>query len=158
MIKEILEHEFRECYDVMIKTYTAADEKRLAAGGPVRGRENKYEDIYSEWKAGHMLFGCHPDGKIIGMIRMIHSNYNSCIVKDLAILPEYQQKGYGREFIEFAKVKSKELGANKMDLGFFLDNEPLKRWYEKQGLTLSRISIHTYDGIQHEIGIIECDV
>lgn len=157
MIKNVLENEFRECYDVMITAYEAAEEKERKGLQP-RGRKNKYEDLFSEYKSGHMFFGYHVDGKIIGMIRIIYKENNMCQVKDIAVLPEYQQKGYGRELIEFAKTRAKELGANKVDLGFFLDNAALKRWYERQGFTLRRTITHTYNGSTAIIGIMECEV
>lgn len=153
MIKSIEEHEFKECYDVMMSAYEEAEKKERPDALP-RGRENKYENMYSEYKSGHLFFGYFSGKKIIGMIRIIRKQ-NSCQIKDIAVLTEFQHNGYGSELMEFAKKKAKEFGVDKVELGFFLDNTQLKQWYEKRGFILSKTVTHIYDDAPHLIGIME---
>jgi len=52
---------------------------------------------------------------------------------NLAVLPEYRHKSYGKQLIERCKSKVKELGGNKIKLGMIEENTVLKNWYAANG-------------------------
>lgn len=150
MIREISEHELKEWHDVLETSYMDA------YGNQERGRSIAYEDLLAEYKSGHMFFVSLKDDTFIGVLRLMRRD-DHYQIKDIAVLPEYKHKGYGKELIEFAKTKAKELGANKISLGFFDDNLPLRKWYEKQ--SFSSVTTFSFDNStdpSHMIRVMEC--
>jgi ribosomal protein S18 acetylase RimI-like enzyme len=151
MVKIVTEGMLKECFDVMDVSYKAAAEK---AGFPGRGRANyTYEDLLTEYKGGSILYCKQAEGKITGIIRYKMREDGVCKISDIAVLPECQRGGYGKELLDFVKQKARELGAEKAELGMFDDNDDLKRWYEKNGFY--SIATKTYEGSPFVIRIME---
>jgi len=151
MISTVVDSQLKEYYDVMIISYRDAEMK---AGFPGRGRGNSfsYDDLVSSYHGDYKLFHKRVDGKIVGILR-VQLNEDTCRIKDIAILPEYQRLGYGRDIIDFIKLRANELGAYRIELGLFDDNKELKQWYENRGFTSVRTK--TYENSPHIIRIME---
>ncbi|MCL2813792.1 MAG: GNAT family N-acetyltransferase [Oscillospiraceae bacterium] len=76
--------------------------------------------------AGHVAISKEyvPDSREATTVYEIHN---------LAILPEYRHKGYGKQLLEFSKNKVKELGGSKITIGIIEENTVLKNWYAANG-------------------------
>jgi len=74
-------------------------------------------------------------------------------INDIAILPEYQDKGFGSELIQFAKEMARRHGCEKLKLGMVDDNVRLKKWYEKHGFHTARLV--KYEAVTYTVGRME---
>lgn len=63
----------------------------------------------TEEKRGMTIYLASLGEDIIGKVNIILNN-NETGIYGVGVLPEYRSKGYGREILEFAVTKSKELG------------------------------------------------
>ncbi|GGI10337.1 GNAT family N-acetyltransferase [Gottfriedia solisilvae] len=52
--------------------------------------------------------------KILGIIVLVENSPNEIEIKNIAVDPKYQGKGYGRKFLQFAISKSKMLGYERL--------------------------------------------
>jgi diamine N-acetyltransferase len=51
----------------------------------------------------------------------------------LGVLPGRRRRGFGKELLETALFKAKELGAKRVGAAIIADDTKLKQWYEKLG-------------------------
>lgn len=77
----------------------------------------------------------------------------TCGLDDIIILPEYRQNGYGKELLDFCKLKAKEFGASKIRLGMIDDNRLLRKWYEDNGFI--NVGYKKYAGAPFTVGNME---
>jgi len=152
MIREIFENELEKWQTILQTIYIDA------YGTQDRGRSIAYDVLLGEYKNGHMFFVSQEDDKIVGVLRLMRRD-DYYIIKDIAVLLEYQRKGYGEGLIEFAKKKTKELGASKVSLGFFDDNISLRNWYEKHGFnSVTTFPFNNSPDPHQIIRVMECVV
>lgn len=145
---------FKECHSVMQKSYKDAHSK---AGFPNRGRADySYEEFANDLNNSEFLYFVCEDNIIVGILRLKMMNPDVCKLKDIAVLPEFQNKGYGKHLLFYAKAKAKEFGAKKLELGMYDDDTVLKKWYERYGFT--SIGTKTYKNSPFIIRIYECIV
>ena len=87
-----------------------------------------------EW--GWLMYGFYDEGQLIGYIA-ISKEYgtgrNVYELHNVAVLPEYRHKGYGRKLLDFCKEKVKKLGGNKITIGIIDEHTVLKNWYAANG-------------------------
>ncbi len=67
------------------------------------------------------------------MDNMAHFGTPSAIVEDVVMAGEYQNMGFGKKMMEFAKRKAKEKGCYKMVLSSNQNREKAHQFYEKLG-------------------------
>ena len=61
-------------------------------------------------------------------------------IEAMAVLPEYQGQGLGKQFIEIAKVQGRDNGFDMLSLHVFEANEGARRLYERCGFkTVCRV-------------------
>ena len=124
MIQEATQTVFQKCHSVMQKSYKDAHSK---AGFPNRGRADcSYGEFVNDLNNSELLYFVCADNIIVGILRLKMVNPDLCKLKDIAVLHEFQSKGYGKQLLFYAKVKAKELGAKKIELGMYDDNTVLK--------------------------------
>ncbi len=79
----------------------------------------------------------------------------------VAVFPEYQGQGLGREFIEIAKGKCRHNGFDMLSLHSFEANEGARRLYERCGFkAVDRVAIPDEVNLPHLGGniLMVCDV
>lgn len=148
MICRVAQKAMEAWYAVMVASYKTAAEE---AGFPHRGRASlSFNDFTAECAEGYLLFSYMLQGKIIGILRMKQIG-NACKIKDIAVLPAYQRRGYGYKLLCFAKEAARDLGAERIELGMFDDDAPLRHWYETNGF----VSATTFGDSPFKIRIME---
>ncbi len=90
---------------------------------------------YPEYK----IYVAKAEDKIIGtfalliMDNLAHVGAPSGIVEDVVVEPCWQGKGIGKQMMEFAKRRCKEMGCYKLALSSNLKREVAHRFYESLG-------------------------
>lgn len=99
------------------------------------------------------MFGYFLESKIVGFLGLKIDDNGVCKLNDIIILPEYRQKGYRKELLEFCKIKALELGADKITLGMIDDNQKLKIWYIKNGFI--NVGFKKFEKAPFTVGFME---
>jgi ribosomal protein S18 acetylase RimI-like enzyme len=72
------------------------------------------------------------DGKLIGSVMVGYEGHRGWL-NYLAVLPDYQKKGYGRRLVEKAIVELEKLGCLKLNVQIRESNISAVRFYERLG-------------------------
>lgn len=135
VIKQIIKSDLASCLEVFHRGYeTVAIEFGLTEENcPDRGRANlPFDKLVAEFENSTLMYGYFLEKKIVGFVS-IKFNNGVCKLNDIIILPEYRQKGYGKELLDFCINKAIALRADRIILGMIDDNQKLKNWYVKNG-------------------------
>lgn len=142
MLKAIVESDLAECLEVIQKGYkTVADqfglnEENCPDSG---GATLKYEKLLANYNQGKRMFGYVYDEKLVGFLKFHQMDSNTIKIDDIVVLPEYRNKGFGKEMIRFSKQFCKDNGYIKLTLGMIDDNTILKKWYIRNGFCESHM-------------------
>ena len=117
------------------------------------------EKLHTHVDWGWLMYGFYDGEQLAGYVA-ISKEYgtgrNAYEIHNLAVLPEYRHKGYGRQLLDFCKAKVKELGGDKITIGIVEENTILKNWYAANGF------VHTgtqkFDYFPFTVGYMECKV
>ncbi len=118
-----------EIYDIQIRSFRSLLEKYqdYDTNPGAEMIESTYECFNQQFIEYWMIT---EKGKNIGVIRI--RNYGKvCILNQIAILPDYQNLGYGQEAIRVIETKYPE--AKRWELDTILQEEKLCYLYEKLG-------------------------
>jgi len=91
-----------------------------------------------ERDAGSVFYGLFLDGTQAGFVAVQRDEDGKWHMRRLAVLPEYRNRGLGRQLIERAIAHVKEQGATKLHIGIVAEQEGLKEWYEGMGFRTYR--------------------
>jgi GNAT superfamily N-acetyltransferase len=87
----------------------------------------------------YKIFVAKAEGEIIGtfalliMDNLAHMGSPSGIVEEVAVHPNWQRKGIGKQMMEFAMNRCMEMGCYKFALSSNLKREAAHRFYESLG-------------------------
>ena len=155
MIRPITEKDLHDCLNIIHKGFeTAAIELGLTDENcPDRGGASlPYEKLRDEFEA-LLMFAYYENDKPVGFLAMRYDG-DTCVIRNIVVLPEHRHNGYGLELLQFCKQKAKEFGAHKVKLGMMDDNKRLKKWYEDNGF--ETVEYKNYDGAPYTVGYMQC--
>ena len=101
----------------------------------------------------HSYFGYFVGEKIVGCIAVQPISDFSYGLERLAVLPEYQQKGYGGLLVKFGEETIKSRGGKKIAIGIIFEHKNLLTWYQKQGFILT--GTKKFDHLPFTVGFME---
>lgn len=87
----------------------------------------------------YRIYVAKADDKIIGTFALLitdnlaHLGAPSGIVEDLVVHPSWQRKGVGKQIMEFARKRCREMGCYKLALSSNLKRKAAHRFYESLG-------------------------
>ena len=95
------------------------------------------EWLQNQYGWGWFMYGLYDDNQLIGYVSISKSTEaeSAYEIHNLAVLPGYRHKGFGKQLLEFCKAKVKEMGGDKITLGMVEENTVLKNWYAENGFT-----------------------
>lgn len=155
MIELIKKEQLPICLDILKRSYenTAVTFGMTEENCPYRGRTRlPLYVLETEFDDGYLMYGYIHNNKVIGFLSMQVKASELCI-QDIAILPDYQNRGYGSELFLLAKKIAKNLNCVRISLGMVHDNIPLRKWYQKQGLRT--VQLINFEKVSYTVGIME---
>jgi len=144
MIREITKNELPACLEVIHKSFAtvAEDFGFTRENCPTHTSFMELGKLQEEYDSGR-IFGYFQNGLLIGLFVLSKREESAYKLKHLAVLPEYRHNGYGKTLLEYAKLKVKELGGNKLELGMINESTILKSWYIASGFRVT--DLQKYD-------------
>ncbi|MDP4145470.1 MAG: GNAT family N-acetyltransferase [Bacillota bacterium] len=155
MIRQIERDEIELCVQVIRKSFeTVAQEFNLTKENcPGHTSFIQIEKLYEQYDEGRRLFGYLHNDIIVGYFSLGKNDGGNSQLENVAVLPEYRHKGYGKEMIFFAMSKAREMGSNKMVIGIIEENTKLKDWYSNIGFI--HIGARKYNNLPFNVGFME---
>lgn len=127
--------ELRECLDVIHRSFgTVAEEFGLT-------RENcpKHTSfiplcfLETQMGWGWHMYALHAGRGIIGYVSLSKEGEDIFEMHNLAVLPEYRHRGFGRLLLDHVKAQVRALGGKTLKIGIIEESAILKNWYIAQG-------------------------
>lgn len=139
-IKEITNYnKLKDSLEIIIKTYKDRDEKmNLSNENNHRHSNMTYEELKERFDNGIKMYGYYNEEKLIAYLSL-EEKEDEIKIRDIVVLPEYQNKGIGRILLDWAKEQTIKSKKSKLILRFIYDNKKLKEWYEKYGFSVTEI-------------------
>ena len=155
-IKEIRATELNNCLFIINSSFaTIANEFGLTEQNcPMNPAFMKIDILQNRYDKGYLMFGLYERGQLVGYVSLSKEEENVIELHNLAVLPEYRHKGYGKQLLDFSKTKAKELYCNKVKIDIIEENTILKNWYLKNGFT--HMFIRNFDYLPFTVGFMEC--
>lgn len=94
--------------------------------------------IEENFKKGLHFYILLGDGKPAGCVALEKASDTVCYLERLAVLPEYQQKGYGRALVEHCFQTAREWGICTISIGIIREHTDLMEWYRDLGFHIVR--------------------
>ena len=99
------------------------------------------------------MYALYAGKKIIGYMSLSKEGDDVFKLHNLAILPEYRHKGFGKLLLDHAKEVVKFLGGSVINIGIIEESTVLKNWYIANGFV--HIGTKKFDHLPFTSGYLE---
>lgn len=107
-----------------------------------------------EW--GWLLYGLFEEEYLIGYVSLSKEDDQAYELHNLAVLPNYRHKGYGKRLLDYAVAEVKRLKGNMVTLSIIEENQCLKDWYTAYGF--NHVGIKKYEYLPFTSGYMKMEV
>jgi N-acetylglutamate synthase-like GNAT family acetyltransferase len=114
------------------------------------------EWIQAAFAKGVSYYVIRNDEGPAGCVALEQAGPGVCYMERLAVLPPYQRHGLGKALVDHVVMKTRELGARRVEIGIISDDVELRRWYEKMGF--SATSTARFEHLLFEVTFMRKDV
>ncbi len=138
MIKQLNVSDFPRAAEIIRTSFaTAAKELNLTEQNCPRyvAFSTNVQRLENQFNGGWYIYGFYNDERLIGYVAIskVPDTDNVYEIHNLAVLPEYRHKGYGKKLLDFCKEKINELSGIKIVISITEENTVLKNWYTENG-------------------------
>ena len=154
-IKELDQCNLKECLNVIHQSFgTVAEEFGLTKENcPKHTSFIPLSFLETQKNWGWHMYALYAGKKMIGYMSLSKESDDVFELHNLAVLPEYRHKGFGKLLLDHAKDIVKVLGGNVIKIGMIEESTVLKNWYIANGF------VHTgtkkYDHLPFTSGYLE---
>ena len=94
----------------------------------------KFLDLHRTKEISYLHIGCYDnlEDKIVGGLMLVPLDNQAIRMMQVAVAPEYQGKGIGRDLVSYAEKRAKKAGYSKLVMHAMLS---VVNFYEKLGFT-----------------------
>ncbi len=135
MIYEVDKNELQECLDVIHQSFsTVAEQFSLTQENcPKHTSFIPLSFLETQMNGGWHMYALYAGKKIIGYMSLSKEGDNAFELHNLAVLPEYRHKGFGKLLLDHAKKVVKSWGGSTIKIGIIEESTVLKNWYIDNG-------------------------
>ena len=135
MIFDVDRDELSACLDVIHQSFrTVADQFGLTKENcPKHTSFIPLSFLETQMQWGWHMYGLYAGKKIIGYMSLSKESDDAYELHNLAVLPEYRHKGFGKLLLDHAKNVVKASGGKKIKIGIIEESTVLKNWYIANG-------------------------
>ena len=91
------------------------------------------EKLQKHFDWGWQMFMLLEENVPVGFYGLSEKENGRFELHNLAVLPEYRHRGYGRQLLEDAKRRAMEQGGTALEIGIIEEHTVLKNWYRANG-------------------------
>lgn len=155
VIYEIDQNELKECLDVIHQSFrTVAEQFGLTKENcPKHTSFIPLSFLETQKNWGWHMYALYAGKKIIGYMSLSKVNDEIFELHNLAVLPEYRHKRFGKLLLDHAKDIVKSLGGSAINIGIIEESIVLKKWYIANGFV--HTGIKKYDHLPFTSGYLE---
>lgn len=130
-IRQIKITDLQDCIKVInISFATVASEFNLSEKNcPRHPSFMKIDTLQKRFTDGYQMYGLYEQEKLVGYVSISIDEDNAAELHNLAVLPDYRHKGYGKSLLDYCEKKAKEMGCYKIKIDIIEENKILKDWY-----------------------------
>ena len=135
MIRSVKYEELPVCLEVIHESFeTVAKEFGLTPENcPTHTSFMPLEKLARHFDWGWRMFMLLENEMPVGFYGLSKKENGSFELHNLAVLPKFRHKGYGRQLLDDAKRRVKEQGGTALDIGIIEEHTVLKNWYMANG-------------------------
>jgi len=135
MICQVDKNELQECLEVIQQSFsTVAEQFGLTPENcPKHTSFIPLVFLETQMNWGWHMYALYAGKKIIGYMSLSKEGDNVFELHNLAVLPEYRHKGFGKLLLDHAKGVVKTLGGSIIKIGIIEESVVLKNWYIANG-------------------------
>ena len=162
MIKRIEKEELPMCLDFIHLCFsTVAETFGLTRENcPGHNAYMTMEKLENFWNWGYMMYGLFEQNQnraeeLVGYFSISKDpeKKDTWILHNLCVKPQMRKQGYGRQLLDYAKEKVRELGGKILFLDFINEYTELKKWYFKNGFEFK--GTVKYEHLPFTVGLAE---
>ena len=104
------------------------------------------EELKSQLTENRQFYVFTDDIASVGFIAIERSlgEMGTYYIEKVAVHPDYRHEGVGQQLMRFAEDRIQALGGNRISIALIDSNVILKKWYMKQGYTITEIKIYVH--------------
>ena len=165
MIRRIEKEELPMCLDFIHLCFSTVAEKfgLTKENCPGHNAFMPMEKLENFWNWGFMMFGLfeenqNGENELIGYFSISKDleKEETYVLHNLCVKPQMRKQGYGKQLLDFAKEKVRDLGGKILFLDFINDYTELKEWYLKNGFEFK--GTVKYEHLPFTVGYAECQI
>ena len=120
-----------------------------------------FEKLENFWNWGFLMYGLFEENQngekeLVGYFSISKDpeKEETWVLHNLCVKPQIRKHGYGKQLLDFAKEKVRELGGKILFLDFINDYTELREWYFKNGFEYK--GTVKYEHLPFTVGFAEC--
>jgi len=159
MIKELEQYDFPYAVRVIKDSFqTVADDMGLTEENCPRyvGFVTCLERLQTAYEWGWWMYGLWQEEQIIGYVAISCEADYVYELHNLAVLPAFRHRGYGKQLLAFCVAEIKKAGGDKVIVSIIEENERLKQWYEAYGFV--SVGTKKYEHLPFTSGYLELEI
>jgi len=114
------------------------------------------ERLQTQYGWGWWLYGLYENERLVGYVSISEAADGVFEIHNLAVIPEFRHKGYGKQLLNFCIIKVKEAGGVKITISIAEENTVLKNWYTEYGFV--HTGIKTFEHLPFTVGYMELEL
>jgi len=154
-IKPIKITDLQDCIKVINESFaTVAREFNLTEQNcPRHPSFMKVDTLQKRFADGYQMYGLYEQEKLVGYVSISIDENNAAELHNLAVLPGYRHKGYGKRLLDYCEKRAKEMRCYKIKIEIIEENKKLKDWYLKNGYI--HLFAKKFDHLPFTVGFME---
>ncbi|MBE6574791.1 MAG: GNAT family N-acetyltransferase [Ruminococcaceae bacterium] len=134
-IHEVTQDELQACLSVIHHSFgTVAKEFGLTRENcPKHTSFIPLTFLETQMNWGWHMYGLYAGEKIIGYVSLSKEGEVAFALHNLAVLPEYRHRGFGKLLLDHVKGEMRAMGGKTLKLGIIEESTVLKNWYISHG-------------------------
>lgn len=163
MIRRIEKEELSLCLDFIHLCFSTVAEMFgfTKENTPGHNAFMPFEKLENFWNWGFLMYGLfeqnqNEENELVGYFSISKDpeKEETYVLHNLCVKPQKRKQGYGKQILDFAKEKVRELGGKILFLDFINDYTELKEWYFKNGFEFK--GTVKYEHLPFTVGFAEC--